>query len=136
MNDFDINGLGCRKIEFPSMLDNRGALSFGEIGQHVPFTIKRFFMLYDLPLNSQRGKHAHRTCQQFIICASGSFNLKLSDLENEKTLNLSTRTYGIYVPARIWVELDSFASDTSILVFASEVYDENDYIYDKRVLRS
>ena len=61
----------ARLVRLPRIVDLRGALSFGEIGAHLPFVPKRFFAIYDVPGREVRGEHAHRELEQFLICLKG-----------------------------------------------------------------
>jgi acetyltransferase-like isoleucine patch superfamily enzyme len=50
--------------------DLRGSLTVGEYEREVPFTPKRFFLVFDVPTREVRGEHAHKTCDQFPdLCA-------------------------------------------------------------------
>lgn len=78
----------CKIIELPKITDRRGNLTFIEGDEHVPFEIKRVYYLYDVPGGEQRGGHAHKDLQQFIIAASGSFDVILDDGKNRNVFTL------------------------------------------------
>jgi len=118
----------CKIIELPKKMDRRGNLTFIEESRHIPFKIKRVYYLYDVPGGETRGGHAHKRLQQFIIAASGSFDVVLDDGFESKRFHLNRSYYGLYVPSMIWRELDNFSSGSFCLVLASEYYDESDYI--------
>jgi hypothetical protein len=120
----------CRLIDLPKILDPRGNLTFIEGEQHIPFQIKRIFYLYDVPGGATRGGHAQKTCHQFIIAAMGSFDVILDDGERKYRYQLNRSYYGLYVPPRIWREIDNFSSGSVCLVLASEPFDENGYYRD------
>ena len=90
--------------------------------------IERLFYLYDISLNSVRGEHAHINCKQFVIPLNGCFKIKIYDGLNEKVLNMSDSSIGLYIPSGIWVELYDFSPGSICFVLASENYDESDYI--------
>lgn len=115
------------KIEFPLVQDDRGALSFLETGQHVPFAIKRAYYLHEIPSTKVRGAHAHKALKQVMIAMNGSFDLLLDDGSQQTRYSLNSRTSGIYIGPMIWRELSNFSRDAICLVLASEHYDENDY---------
>ncbi|MFV0411192.1 MAG: sugar 3,4-ketoisomerase [Paracoccus sp. (in: a-proteobacteria)] len=118
----------CRFIELPKIMDQRGNLTFVEGQTHVPFDIKRAYYLYDVPGGSVRGSHAHRGLHQLIIAMSGSFDVLLDDGQNERRFSLNRSYYGLYVCPMMWRTLDNFSSGAVLMVLASEVYDEGDYI--------
>jgi hypothetical protein len=120
----------CKIIELPKIEDIRGNLTFIEANEHVPYDIKRVYYLYDVPGGEKRGGHAHKSLEQFIIAASGSFDVILDDGVDRKRYHLNRSYYGLYIPTMIWRELDNFSSGSVCVVLASEHFDEEDYIRD------
>lgn len=120
----------CRLIELPKVEDNRGNLTFIEENHHIPFEIKRVYYLYDVPGGAARGGHAHKQLQQFIIAASGSFDVLVDDGSNRERHSLNRSYYGLYVPSMVWREIDNFSSGSVCLVLASDHFVESDYIRD------
>jgi len=119
----------CKIIELPKIYDARGNLTFIENCRHIPFDIKRVFYLYDVPGGETRAGHALKT-KQFLIAASGSFDVVLNDGFNRKKVNLNRSYFGLYLPELIWRELENFSSGSVCLVLASDFYSKNDYIRD------
>ena len=119
-----------RIIELPKIADPRGNLSFIEGGRHVPFEIKRVYYLYDVPGGETRAGHALRKTQQFIIAASGSFDVVLDDGSERRTIGLNRSWKGVYVPPMLWRELVNFSSAAVCLALVSTYYDPNEYIRD------
>ena len=66
-------------IELPKIIDDRGNLSFIEGENHLPFKIERAYWIYDVPGGEERGAHAFREQEEFIIAVSGSFDVVLND---------------------------------------------------------
>lgn len=122
----------CRMIELPKVSDPRGNLSFIEGGKHIPFEIKRVYYLYDVPGGETRAGHALKTTEQFIIAASGSFDLILDDGNERKTIGLNRSWKGVYIPTMIWRELVNFSSAGVCLSLVSTYYDPHEYIRDYR----
>jgi hypothetical protein len=120
----------CKIIELPKIEDIRGNLTFIEANEHVPYDIKRVYYLYDVPGGEKRGGHAHKSLEQFIIAASGSFDVILDDGVDRKRYHLNRSYYGLYIPTMIWRELDNFSSGSVCVVLASEHFNEEDYIRD------
>ena len=114
-------------IDLPKIADTRGNLTFVEGGRHVPFDIKRIFYLYDVPGGADRAGHALKTCHQFLIAMSGSFDVVVDDGRSKARFHLNRSYYGFYIPQMTWRELDNFSSGSVCLVLASEYYDEADY---------
>lgn len=118
----------CSVIELPKNHDPKGNLTPVYSNVHVPFDIKRVFYLYDIPGGESRGAHAHKTCHQFLVAASGAFEVVLDDGINKRTVTLNRPFYGLHIPPGIWAAEQGFSSGSVCLVLASEKYDENDYI--------
>jgi hypothetical protein len=118
----------CKIIELPKIADPRGNLSFIESGRHVPFEIKRVYYLYDVPGGETRAGHALKKTEQFIIAASGSFDLLLDDGNERRTIGLNRSWKGVYIAPMIWRELVNFSSAGVCLALASTYFNEEDYI--------
>lgn len=120
----------CRIINLPKVSDFRGNLTFIEGGNHIPFEFKRVFYIYDVPTGTERGAHAHRSLQQFIICLGGSFEVTLDDGKQTKSVRLNRPWQGLYIPPLVWAAEVNFDPSSVYMVLASENYDEADYIRD------
>lgn len=117
-------------IQLPKFLDERGNLSFVEQLNHIPFTIRRTYWLYDIPGGESRGGHAYRENQEFIIALSGSFDVILDNGKEKKTFTLNRSYYGLYVPKGLWREMESFSTNSLAMILSSTNYDESDYVRD------
>jgi len=120
----------CHLIDLPKINDDRGNLTFIETERHVPFSIQRVFYLYDVPGGSLRAGHALKSCHQFIIAISGSFDVVLDDGSERQRFHLNRSHYGLYVTPLTWREIDNFSSNSVCLVLASAAYSERDYYRD------
>lgn len=120
----------AKLVRLPLIEDLRGALTFGEINQHLPFEPKRFFAIYDVPSQEVRGEHAHRRLHQFLICIRGSCSVVLDDGSSRDEVVLSTPTIGLHIPPMIWGIQYKYSSDALLLVLASDIYKADDYIRD------
>jgi dTDP-4-dehydrorhamnose 3,5-epimerase-like enzyme len=110
--------------------DLRGSLTAGEFVDQVPFTPRRYFMVFDVPGKDVRGEHAHRQCHQFLVCARGSVAVVVDDGVNSEEIVLEAPNVGLYVPPMVWAVQYRYAADAVLLVFASDHYDPADYVRD------
>jgi dTDP-4-dehydrorhamnose 3,5-epimerase-like enzyme len=110
--------------------DLRGRLSAGEFAAEIPFAPKRYFMVFDVPGKDVRGEHAHRQCEQFLVCARGSLTVVVDDGTASEEIVLDGPNLGLYVPPMIWAVQYKYSADALLLVFASDHYDPADYIRD------
>lgn len=118
----------CSLCELNKMHDREGNLTYMYENIHVPFPINRVFYSYDVPGGEDRGAHAHKSCHQFLIAASGAFEVALDDGVNKRTVLLNRPFWGLHVPPGIWASEQGFSSGSICLVLASEGYSEEDYI--------
>lgn len=117
-----------RKIFFQEHGDERGQLIALEESKEIPFEIKRVYYMYDTVAGVHRGLHSHRTLEQILICIHGSCKVLLDDGIDKQEVLLDKPFEGVYIGPDIWREMYDFTSDAVLLVLASQVYDENDYI--------
>jgi len=110
------------------VLDIRGNLSVAEFQKEIPFTPKRYFVVYSVPSEKIRGQHAHKVCQQFLICLSGTCAVLVDDGVCRQEYLLDKPNKGIYIPPMVWGVQYKYKADAVLLVFASHEYDSTDYI--------
>jgi dTDP-4-dehydrorhamnose 3,5-epimerase-like enzyme len=116
-------------IDIPKIHEIRGNLSVIE-GNTIPFEMKRVYYLYDVPSGAERGGHAHKKLQQFMVALSGSFDVVLNDGIEQKIITLNKPNVGLLIVNGIWRELQNFSSGSVCMVLASDVFQEEDYIRD------
>lgn len=121
------------KYSFQPHGDQRGQLVAAEVGKEIPFDIKRVYYIYDTLEGVRRGFHAHLNLQQILICVSGSCKIHLDDGNETAEVLLDKPYEGLYIANNMWREMYDFSPDAVLLVLASELYTEDDYIrdYDK-----
>tara|TARA_R100000935_G_C2835325_1_gene167753 strand:- start:1431 stop:1850 length:420 start_codon:yes stop_codon:yes gene_type:complete len=120
----------CSVIDVSKVHNEAGNITVIENGVNIPFSVKRIYYLYDIPGGESRGGHAHYELEQYIIAASGSFDVILDDGRNKKTVTLNRPNMALHIVPGLWRELYNFSSGAISLVLASHKYDENDYMRD------
>ena len=118
----------CSLIELNKIKTSAGNITPVYNQENIPFDIKRVFYLYDIPGGEDRGAHAHKECHQFLIAASGSFEIELDDGTNKRSVMLNRPYYGLHIPPGIWAAEKGFSSGSICLVLTSHNYEENDYL--------
>jgi dTDP-4-dehydrorhamnose 3,5-epimerase-like enzyme len=126
VNNWSVPGL----IDIPTIRDTLGALGVIERDVPFPFDLKRVYFLYDVPADTTRGSHAHKSLHQLIVPVSGSFVVNLEDGHTRSKFDLTNPARGLIVPPGYWRTLNEFSSGSAAVVFASEEYDPDDYIRD------
>ncbi len=112
----------------PRVVDIRGSLSVGEFNRTIPFEVKRYFIVFDVPSIETRGEHAHRLCHQFLICVRGSCAVVADDGINRQEFLLDRPDIGIHLSPMVWGIQYKYSADAVLLVYASHHYDSADYI--------
>jgi UDP-2-acetamido-3-amino-2,3-dideoxy-glucuronate N-acetyltransferase len=120
---------GYRLQRLRKAIDMRGSLVATEFTD-LPFVPQRTFLVYDVPSKEVRGEHAHRACEQFLICVSGSVNVLADDGTHRQEFVLDDPSVGIHLKAMTWGTQYKYSPGTVLLVFASLPYDDADYIRD------
>jgi serine acetyltransferase/dTDP-4-dehydrorhamnose 3,5-epimerase-like enzyme len=128
----DVGVDGVTVHRFAEFADLRGSLTAGlfESPDGVPFTVRRWFAVYDVPTREVRGEHAHRQCHQFLLCARGSLSVVVDDGAAREEILLDQPEVGLYVPALTWAIQYRYSPDALLVVLASDPYDPDDYIRD------
>ncbi|MCC7040804.1 MAG: WxcM-like domain-containing protein [Burkholderiales bacterium] len=123
-------GMGTRFYQLPRIIDIRGSLSAGEFEKSIPFAVKRYFLVFNVPSAETRGEHAHHACHQFLVCVHGSVSVVLDDGDGREEYILDRPDAGLYIPPMTWGIQYKYSADAVLLVFASHYYDADDYIRD------
>jgi dTDP-4-dehydrorhamnose 3,5-epimerase-like enzyme len=121
---------GCRWIAVPGAADRRGAVNFLEFGQALDFQPKRIFWLHHVAPGQWRGRHGHRESKLVLVALNGSCRVHLDDGHVKETVLLDDPTKALYVAPWVWHELTDFAPATAIIVIASTLYEDAEYLRD------
>jgi len=119
---------GVKLFKMPLVSDIRGSLSVGELATLLPFSVKRHFLVFDVPSVETRGEHAHKVCHQFLICIKGKCSVVADDGLQREEFELDRPNVGLYLPPMVWGIQYKYSADAVLLVFASHEYDPDDYI--------
>lgn len=122
----EVKGVTLHRL--PLVADLRGSLSAGEIGQHVPFEVQRYFLVFDVPSAETRGEHAHHQCHQFLICVSGSVAVVADDGKHRQEFLLDRPNRAVHLPPMTWGIQYKYSKEAVLLVLASHHYSSADYI--------
>jgi UDP-2-acetamido-3-amino-2,3-dideoxy-glucuronate N-acetyltransferase len=121
---------GVKLYRLPQFHDMRGTLSAAEVGKHVPFDVKRYFLVFQVASKEVRGEHAHHTLEQFLVCVHGRCHVVADDGRNRQEFLLDSPAVALYVPPMVWGTQYKYSEDAVLLVLASASYEPADYIRD------
>jgi acetyltransferase-like isoleucine patch superfamily enzyme len=120
-----VSGVTVHRL--PLVRDLRGYLSAAE---HIPFEIKRYFLVFNVPSREVRGEHAHRQLHQFLVCVHGECRLIVDDARQREEIILNSATLGVHLQPMVWAVQYHYTPDAVLMVLASDVYKPEDYIRD------
>ena len=89
-----------------------------------------FDYMYDTVKGMVRGKHAHKSLEQILVCIHGSCKVQLDNGIEKKIVALERPYEGLYISNDIWREMFDFSPEAVLMVLASDYYKEEDYIRD------
>jgi dTDP-4-dehydrorhamnose 3,5-epimerase-like enzyme len=115
-------------IKFQKHGDDRGQLIALENEKEIPFEIKRVYYMFETGEGVRRGFHAHKNLKQILICTSGSCKIHLDDGKETKEIVLDDPSEGLFITNNLWREMYDFSKDAVLMVLASDLYNEKDYI--------
>jgi len=96
----------------------------------IPFVPKRIFWIVNVPANSIRGRHAHKSCQQFYVCIKGYIEVTMIEGSSDSVKQvMMVRGNTLFVDRLLWTKERFITEDSILLVLCSNHYDKNDYIY-------
>lgn len=119
---------GVALLRLASYIDARGNLTVGEFPSNLPFKVKRFFFISEVPSGGVRGEHAHFKCGQFLVAITGSVRVLLKGSGQSETHTLNTSELGLFIPPMTWGVQYDYSEDCVLLVLASHEFDKEDYI--------
>ncbi len=126
----DLEVGGTRLITLPQMIADNGSLVVAEHPAGLPFVARRAFALFGVPAGAARGIHAHRECEQLLICLRGSVTALVDDGTTRREVVLDRPDLGLYMPALTWGTQRDYSADALLLVLASHEFDGDDYIHE------
>lgn len=118
----------CRILYFQELGDERGHLVAAEGMKEIPFEIKRVFYIYGSNSSVVRGQHANRESEFVLINVAGTSKVKVTDGKQERIIELNKPNMGVYIPKMIWKDMYDFSTESVLLVLASSIYDNSEYI--------
>ena len=123
------------KLTYKYNLNTKGTKDIGflvplELGENLPFEVKRIFYTYNVPSEGNRGLHAYHNTEQVLICISGKLKIKCFDGIDTKIYELNSSNEALYISPKVWRTTFEHSSNAVLLVLSSLEYDENDYIRD------
>lgn len=124
----EVSGVSLHRVQ--RIEDPRGDLIAREVGAGLPFTPQRSFVIVGSRPDEVRGEHAHRKCEQLLVCVEGSLVCMVDDGVRHQDVLLDNPQIGLYIPPMIWATQYRYTEGAILLVFASDPYDPADYIHD------
>lgn len=135
MTDPVLKARNCRWIAVAGAADARGRINFMEPGKGLDFQPKRLFWLHHVAPGQWRGRHGHRESQLVLIALNGGCRVHLDDGIVTEAVTLDDPTKALYIGTWVWHELTDFTPQTAVMIVASSLYDEAEYLRDYEVFK-
>ena len=114
-------------LKLPSFVEAGSSLIVAESLAQIPHTISRAFFVTS-QTEQIRGNHAHRTCNQTLICVSGAVEVIVNDGVNQRNITLDQPQKALSIPATIWAAQIYKEEPSILLVLCDKLFEESDYI--------
>lgn len=114
-------------IRIPHVIDE-GDLFFAQHPSSIPFDIKRVYFITKVDKGAVRGKHCHKKLKQVLFCLQGTVKMIVNDGSREESVILNDPSLGIFIDPLIWHEMREMKKRSILLVLASDIYKEEDYV--------
>jgi hypothetical protein len=115
-------------LDLKTFTDKRGNLTV--IEDILPFDIKRIFYIYGVD-DSVRGGHRHHKTIQAAICIKGRCKIFNHNGIETKIFHLTKPSQCLILEERDWHEMFEFSKNAILMILASELFDEHDYVFEK-----
>lgn len=119
--------MSLKTIKFPNFADDRGILTVVE--DELPFTIERVFWINGTD-GEKRGGHGHKKTVQAAIAITGRVDMLMDNGREQTIVALDSPEKCLIIEPEYWHEM-KFHTNATLLVFASEKYDADDYIHER-----
>jgi dTDP-4-dehydrorhamnose 3,5-epimerase-like enzyme len=114
-------------VPVPNRADARGSLFPFELERALPFSVKRAFLISDVPPGTVRGRHGHLACWQCFWCFGGPIKITVSDGQSVARTTLSDPSVALVVPPPLWAKQQFLEEGSTLITFASHPFDPDDY---------
>lgn len=113
-----------KTITLPTHLDQRGAITV--LQDALPFEPRRIYWIYNSD-GQIRGGHRHKKTIQALVAIKGAVEIYMNDGINEERIMLDEPGQCLIILPKDWHTM-IFHDASTLLAFASEPYDRDDYI--------
>jgi dTDP-4-dehydrorhamnose 3,5-epimerase-like enzyme len=111
-------------VMVPTFSDGKGELSVLE--SIIPFEMKRVYYIYNA--TGTRGGHMHKITRQAMVCVHGRCSVYMNNGKDIKDFLLDSPDKCLLIEPEDWHSMYGFSDDCVLVVLASELYNENDYV--------
>ena len=94
----------------------------------LPFDSVRVFFVSGVEPGAVRGGHAHKECDQVLVCVAGRIRVDLRRGDKHETIDCVPDGSGVLVPKRTWAQQTYVEANSVLAVFCSHPFDIDSYL--------
>lgn len=121
---------GCRLIDINAVTEVDGTLYVTEVGNRVPFDIKRVFWVKDVAKGATRGNHATKKTKLILVPVAGNCEVVVDNGHSQEVFFMDTSSKGLYIDEMIWRQMRNFSPDCVMMALCDRPFEPGNETYD------
>jgi dTDP-4-dehydrorhamnose 3,5-epimerase-like enzyme len=121
---------GCKIIDILGVTEPDGTLYVTEVGNKVPFDIKRVFWVKDVAEGATRGDHATKKTKLILIPVAGSCEVVVDNGKEQEVFLMDSPKKGLYIDEMIWRQMRKFSKDCVMMALCDRPFEPGNETYD------
>ncbi|MBR1440077.1 MAG: FdtA/QdtA family cupin domain-containing protein [Lachnospiraceae bacterium] len=121
---------GCKIVDILGVTEPDGTLYVTEVGNKVPFDIKRVFWVKDVAEGATRGDHATKKTKLILIPVAGSCEVVVDNGKEQEVFLMDSPKKGLYIDEMIWRQMRKFSKDCVMMALCDRPFEPGNETYD------
>lgn len=122
--------VGCKWVEGRAVKEADGTLIVMEGNQHIPFEIKRVFVIRDVQQGVSRGNHATKKTRLILFPVAGTCTVTVDDGTRREKYILDDPAKGLMIEPMIWRSMQDFSEGCVLMSLCDRAYEPGNETYE------